>query len=54
MTPSGHVVNEAYLPAISIRRMAWGMANPSYTGTECVTPSPESKTIPVVLPDEYL
>lgn len=27
---------------------------PWYTGTQCVTPSPESMTIPVVRPDEYL
>ena len=43
-----------YLPAISTRWMAWGIAKPSYTGTEWVTPSPESRTTPVVLPDEYL
>lgn len=30
------------------------MENPSNTGTACVTPSPESSTIPVVRPDEYL
>jgi hypothetical protein len=34
--------------------MACGIENPSKTGTACVTPSPESNTIPVVLPDEYL
>lgn len=34
--------------------MACGIENPSNTGTACVTPSPESRTIPVVLPDEYL
>jgi hypothetical protein len=44
----------AYLPAMSIRRIACGMENPSNTGTACVTPSPESRTIPVVRPDEYL
>ena len=26
---------------------------PSYTGTVCVTPSPESRTTPVVRPDAY-
>ena len=41
------------LPATSIRRMLLGIANPSYTGTACDTPSPESKTIPVVRPDAY-
>ena len=30
------------------------MENPSNTGTACVTPSPESRTIPVVRPEEYL
>jgi hypothetical protein len=30
------------------------MENPSKTGTAWVTPSPESRTIPVVRPDEYL
>jgi len=34
--------------------MALGIENPSKTGTVCVTPSPESRTIPVVRPDEYL
>lgn len=34
--------------------MAWGIENPSKTGTACVTPSPESRTIPVVRPEEYL
>ena len=34
--------------------MAWGIENPSNTGTACVTPSPESSTIPVVRPEEYL
>lgn len=33
--------------------MAWGRAYPSYTGTVWVTPAPESKTKPVVRPDEY-
>jgi len=41
------------LPAISILVMAWGNANPSYTGTTWLTPSPESSTTPVVLPDAY-
>jgi len=41
-----------YRPAMSTRLIAWGIANPSKTGTACVTPSPESNTIPVVLPDE--
>ena len=43
-----------YRPATSTRRIACGKANPSKTGTACVTPSPESSTIPVVLPDAYL
>jgi hypothetical protein len=43
-----------YLPAMSTLRMACGIENPSYTGTACVTPSPESRTRPVVRPDEYL
>jgi hypothetical protein len=30
-----------------------GKAKPSKMGTECVTPSPESKTTPVVRPVEY-
>ena len=30
-----------------------GIANPSKMGTQWVTPSPESKTTPVVLPVEY-
>jgi hypothetical protein len=30
------------------------MENPSNTGTACVTPSPESKTMPVVRPEAYL
>jgi hypothetical protein len=34
--------------------MACGIEKPSKTGTACVTPSPESRTIPVVRPDEYL
>ena len=29
------------------------MSIPSYTGTECVTPSPQSSTMPVVRPDAY-
>merc|ERR1712055_579801 len=33
--------------------MAWGRAKPSYTGTPWETPSPESMTIPVVLPEAY-
>ncbi len=41
------------LPAKLILSMAWGRAYPSYMGTTWVTPSPESKTIPVVLPDAY-
>mmetsp|Transcript_36071 Transcript_36071/g.58282 ORF Transcript_36071/g.58282 Transcript_36071/m.58282 type:complete len:207 (-) Transcript_36071:66-686(-) len=40
-------------PATSIRVMECGIANPSYIGTACVTPSPESKTTPVVRPDAY-
>lgn len=43
-----------HLPAMSTLRIACGMENPSYTGTACVTPSPESSTIPVVRPEEYL
>src|SRR5882762_6136292 len=35
---------------MSRRRVKWGRANPSYTGTICVTPSPESTTTPVVRP----
>lgn len=42
------------LPAISTRRIACGIEKPSYTGTACVTPSPQSNTIPVVRPEEYL
>ena len=34
--------------------MACGIEKPSKTGTACVTPSPESKTMPVVRPEEYL
>lgn len=30
------------------------MEKPSKTGTACVTPSPESRTKPVVRPEEYL
>jgi hypothetical protein len=43
-----------YLPATSTLRIACGIENPSNTGTAWVTPSPESKTMPVVRPDEYL
>ena len=32
--------------------IACGMANPSKIGTACVIPSPESSTVPVVLPVE--
>ena len=39
-----------HLPATSTRRIACGMENPSNTGTACVTPSPESRTMPVVRP----
>ena len=35
---------------MSNRRVKCGIANPSYTGTMCVTPSPESTTTPVVNP----
>ena len=45
---------KTYRPATSTLRMAWGMEKPSKTGTACVTPSPESRTIPVVRPEEYL
>lgn len=45
---------DGYLPATSTRRIACGIEKPSKTGTACVTPSPESNTIPVVRPDEYL
>ena len=38
------------LPAKSILSIAYGILNPSKTGTTWVTPSPESRTIPVVLP----
>jgi hypothetical protein len=41
-------------PAMSTLRIACGIEKPSYTGTAWVTPSPESSTIPVVRPDEYL
>jgi len=41
-------------PATSIRRIAAGIAKPSYTGTAWETPSPESRTIPVVRPEAYL
>lgn len=40
------------LPARSFLITAWGKEYPSYTGTVWVTPSPESTTQPVVLPDE--
>jgi len=43
-----------HLPATSTLRMACGMEKPSKTGTACVTPSPESRTMPVVRPDAYL
>lgn len=52
--PNGSGVGTTYLPATSTRRMACGIENPSNTGTACVTPSPESRTIPVVRPEEYL
>ena len=45
---------DTHRPATSTLRMACGMENPSNTGTACVTPSPESNTIPVVRPEEYL
>lgn len=41
------------LPATSIRLMLLGIANPWKTGTACDTPSPESRTSPVVFPDAY-
>lgn len=41
-------------PATSDLIMLWGMAKPSYIGTACVTPSPESSTTPVVFPVAYL
>jgi len=41
------------LPATSIRLMLFGMAKPWNTGTACDTPSPQSKTMPVVFPDAY-
>ena len=31
--------------------IAWPKAKPSYTGTTCVTPSPESNTTPEVRPE---
>jgi hypothetical protein len=40
-------------PATSILRIELGIANPSYTGTACETPSPASSTMPVVRPDAY-
>lgn len=39
---------------MSTRMMEWGIANPSYMGTACVTPSPASRTTPVVRPVAYL
>jgi len=33
--------------------MACGRAYPSYIGTVCVTPSPLSTIVPVVLPEAY-
>lgn len=36
-----------------MRRMLLGIAKPSYTGTACETPSPESSTMPVVRPLAY-
>jgi len=39
---------------VSFRITECGNAKPSKIGTECVTPSPESKTTPVVRPVEYL
>jgi len=39
------------LPARLILPTAEGNENPSNIGTVCVTPSPESTTIPVVLPE---
>jgi hypothetical protein len=41
------------LPARSSLRVACGRTLPSYMGTVWVTPSPESTTIPVVLPVAY-
>lgn len=40
-------------PAKLFLSIACGKAYPSYTGTVLVTPSPESRTRPVVLPVEY-
>ena len=40
------------LPAMKFFLTACGIENPSNTGTVWVTPSPESQTIPVVLPFE--
>lgn len=42
------------LPPISILSVACGNEKPSKTGTEYVTPSPESNITPDVLPLEYL
>lgn len=38
------------LPARSILSHEWAKEYPSYTGMTCVTPSPESRTIPVDFP----
>ena len=57
LTPSAHNIymqRDTYLPAMSTRRIACGIEKPSNTGTACVTPSPESRTMPVVRPVEYL
>lgn len=43
--------NKAHRPARSTLRIACGIEKPSKTGTACVTPSPESSTIPVVRPE---
>ena len=40
-------------PATSSRLILSGSAKPSYTGTMCVTPSPESTTTPVSSPCAY-
>jgi hypothetical protein len=50
----GLAKGQAHRPARSILRIACGIEKPSNTGTACVTPSPESRTIPVVRPEEYL
>jgi hypothetical protein len=41
------------MPPKLFRSIDWGSAYPSYIGTVHVSPSPESKTTPVVLPVEY-